>query len=49
MPQPGEIAYRFTKYTDSVSYIFLRWRVGASLYNSNKLTNQMQQLHKFIT
>jgi len=26
-----------------------RWQVLASLYNSNKLTNQMQLFHKFIT
>ena len=26
-----------------------RWQVSASSYNSNKLTNQMQQFHKFIT
>jgi len=26
-----------------------RWQVRASSYNSNKLTNQMQQFHKFIT
>ena len=25
-----------------------RWQVRASSYNSNKLTNQMQQFHKFI-
>ena len=26
-----------------------RWQVRASSYNSNKLTNQMQQFYKFIT
>jgi hypothetical protein len=26
-----------------------RWQVRASSYNSNKLTNHMQQFHKFIT
>jgi hypothetical protein len=26
-----------------------RWQVRASSYNSNKLTNQMQQFHKFLT
>jgi len=26
-----------------------RWQVHASSYNSNKLTNQMQPYHKFIT
>jgi hypothetical protein len=30
------------------SYIW-RWQVRASSYNSNKLTNQMQQFYKFIT
>jgi hypothetical protein len=32
----------------AVSY-FLCWQVRASSYNSNKLTNQMQQFYKFIT
>jgi hypothetical protein len=27
----------------------LRWQFRASSYNSNKLINQMQQFHKFIT
>ena len=27
----------------------LRWQVSVSSYNSNKLINQMQQFHKFIT
>jgi hypothetical protein len=26
-----------------------RWQVRASSYNSNKLTNQVQQFYKFIT
>jgi len=32
-----------------VSVYFWRWQVRASSYNSNKLTNQIQQFHKFIT
>jgi hypothetical protein len=28
---------------------FWRWQVRALSYNSNKLTNQMQHFHKFIT
>jgi len=29
--------------------MFDGWQVRASPYNSNKLTNQMQQFYKFIT
>jgi len=30
-------------------FTFWRWQVCASSYSSNKLTNQMQQFHKFFT
>jgi len=34
--------------SESITNIW-RWQVRASSYNSNKLTNQMQQFHKLIT
>jgi hypothetical protein len=36
-------------YTHTCLLQILRWQVRASSYNSNKLTNQMQQFYKFIT
>jgi len=34
---------------DSTEQLLCCWQVRASPYNSNKLTNQMQQFYKFIT
>ena len=35
-------------HVNSTDHSFLRWQVSASSYNSNKLTNQMQQFYKSI-
>jgi hypothetical protein len=41
--------YHSTLCTNTAISFFLRWLARASSYNSNKLTNQMQQFYKFIT
>jgi hypothetical protein len=38
-----------SRYTITNYFNVWRWQVRASSYNSNKLTNQLQQFYKFIT